>query len=102
MRELVGPSFGARDKRILFVFGAARSGTTLLNQLLYHHFGYGTGAEGTFIAEFAKKLSNYGSLENEKNLNRLIQEISRCEMLNIARYKYKQSAFDVTPQSCNE
>lgn len=95
--EQVGPGFSAQDQTILFVFGAARSGTTILNNLLYRHFSYGMGPEGTFVAEWAKRLPRYGDLSDDANLQRLATEIAGCQMLHIARHKYRRNPFDVTP-----
>lgn len=94
-RELSG--FGA-DRPILFVFGAARSGTTILNNLLYRHFSYGMGPEGTFIAQWARRLPAYGDLQDDANLQRLVRDVSQCRMLEIARHKYRRNPFDVSPQ----
>jgi hypothetical protein len=92
----VGPGF-CEDKPILFVFGAARSGTTILNNLLYRHFGYGMGPEGTFIARWAQRLPSYGDLGDDANLRRLAADLSECRMLHIARHNYRRNPFDVTP-----
>ena len=94
----VGPGFSCKDKPILFVFGAARSGTTILSNLLYRHFGYGMGPEGTFVAEWAHRLRRYGDLGQDANLHRLVADISECRMLHIARCRYHERArFNVTP-----
>src|SRR3546814_16661189 len=83
--EQVGPAFRGEDRPILFVFGAARSGTTILNNLLYRHFSYGMGPEGTFVAEWAKRLPRYGDLGADANLRRLVTEIAECRMMHIVR-----------------
>lgn len=84
---------------ILFVFGAARSGTTYLNNLLDEWFDFGMGPEGTFVDEFAARLDDYGDLDDAANLRRLVEDVSRCEMLEIARHKYPDGIrFDVTPE----
>jgi hypothetical protein len=80
------------------VFGAARSGTTILNNLLYRHFSYGMGPEGTFIGEWARRLRVYGDLQDDANLRQLVQDVSRCRMLEIARHKYRRNPFDVRPE----
>ena len=95
----VGSGLSDRQKAILLVFGAPRSGTTILNNLLYRHFGYGMGPEGTFVEAFAKQLRRYGDLDQDKNLERLIADISECRMLHIIRCRYGDHArFDVTPR----
>lgn len=101
--DSVGPSFSRQDKSILFVFGAARSGTTILNNLLYRHFGYGMGPEGTFVAQWARRLPRYGDLADDRNLDRLIADVSECEMLHICRHKYQHNPrFDVSPKLIRE
>lgn len=95
----VGPSFSCEDCSILFVFGAARSGTTILNNLLFRHFSYGMGPEGTFLAEWAKRLPRYGDLTEDANLRRLVSEIAECDMLDIARRRYRHNPrYDVSPE----
>jgi hypothetical protein len=96
--DQVGPPFSCQDRPILFVFGAARSGTTILNNLLYRHFSYGMGPEGTFVAEWAQRLPRYGNLGDDANLERFVGDISDCQMLHIVRHKYRRNPFDVTPR----
>lgn len=91
-------AFSGADRPILFVFGAARSGTTILNNLLYRHFSYGMGPEGTFVGQWARRLPGYGDLREDANLRRLVHDVSRCRMLEIARHKYRRNPFDVTPE----
>ena len=87
------------DGHILFVFGSARSGTTYLNKLLDSRFGYGMGPEGTFVSIFAKKLKRYGDLADETALGSLIDDISRCQMLEIIRKRWgPEVGFDVRPE----
>lgn len=87
------------DKNILFVLGSARSGTTYLNNFLERWFDYGMGPEGTFVARFHKRLGRYGDLSDKKNLARLVDDISTCQMLEIMRKKYRESKrLDVTQE----
>lgn len=87
------------NNEILFVLGSARSGTTYLNNFLARWFDYGMGPEGTFVAHFHRRLSHYGNLSNSQNLARLVNDISRCQMLEIMRKKYHPSKrIDVTPE----
>ncbi len=87
------------DKEILFVLGSARSGTTYLNNFLARWFDYGMGPEGTFVALFHRRLRRYGDLSRRPNLARLVEDISRCQMLEIMRKKYRESKrLDVTPE----
>lgn len=83
---------------VLFVVGMARSGTSLLSELLFAHFDYGMGPESSFIPYFARRLSKYGDLGNPLNLHRLVHDVSRCETLEIARSVYPvEERFDVSP-----
>ena len=50
---------------ILFVLGAPRSGTTLVNRLLLEYFDFGMGPEGHWIVPYAERLSDYGDLSDE-------------------------------------
>ena len=87
------------DSEILFVLGSARSGTTFLNNFLDRWFDYGMGPEGTFIEPFHRRLERYGDLSDRANLERLVEDVSRCQMLEIMRSKYRDSKkVDVTPQ----
>jgi hypothetical protein len=85
-------------REILFVLGSARSGTTFLNNVLDRWFDYGMGPEGTFIEPFHRRLGRYGDLSRAENLRRLVEDVSRCQMLEIMRKKYRDSRkLDVTP-----
>ena len=88
---------------ILFVLGAARSGTSHLNLVLDRQFGFGMGPEGHFVNEFAGKLGRYGNLASAKNARRLAQDLSQCEMLRIIRDRWPEEIrFDVTPDQILE
>lgn len=77
----------------------ARSGTSLVSELLFNHFDYGMGPESSFIPEFSRKLRRYGDLRDSANLQRLAEDISRCEALEIARSVYPiGERFDVSPE----
>ncbi len=90
---------GLADKEILFVLGSARSGTTFLNNFLDRWFDYGMGPEGTFVEPFYRRLGSYGNLSDEQNLTLLIEDVSRCQMLEIMRKKYgSDHRLDVTPE----
>ncbi|MGF1630377.1 MAG: sulfotransferase [Kiloniellaceae bacterium] len=86
------------EKEILFVLGPARSGTTFLNNFLDRWFDYGMGPEGTFIEPFHRRLARYGDLSRTENLERLVEDVSRCPMLEIMRKKYRDAnCLDVSP-----
>ncbi len=90
-------------RRIVFLFGAARSGTTFLNGFLFRWFGVGTGPEGQFVPEFYSRLRQYGDLQNRDNLDRLIADVSKTAMLEIIRDKWPDDiSFDVTPAMISE
>ena len=87
------------DTSILFVFGAARSGTTYVNRLLEEWFDFGMGPEGTFIMEFERRLPAYGELSVPANIERLVADVCRHETFEIPRSVYHQEErFDVTPE----
>ena len=55
--------------------------------------------EGSFVEAFANRLPRYGDLAVDENLRRFVDDIARCETLEIARHSYPQgSRFDVTPE----
>ena len=88
---------------ILFVFGAARSGTTFLNGFLFRWFDVGTGPEGQFVDRYYRRLGRYGNLSVPENLDRLIGEIARCDMLEIIRHRWPDDiSFDVTPEKIHQ
>ncbi len=90
---------GGADQEILFVLGSARSGTTFLNNFLDAWFDYGMGPEGTFVEPFYRRLDRYGPLTEKRNLERLVEDITRGEMLEIMRKKYREGhRLDVTPK----
>ena len=84
---------------ILFVFGAARSGTTFLNKFLFRWFDIGTGPEGNFVHAFADRLAKYGDLSDASNMRAMIEDVAHCEMLDIIRNRWPEDIrFDVTPE----
>lgn len=94
------PETEAADREILFVLGSARSGTTFLNNFLDRWFDYGMGPEGTFVEPFHQRLDRYGDLTQPANLKRLVDDVSRCQMLEIMRKKYRgDNKVDVTPEA---
>lgn len=78
----------SRIGEILFVLGAPRSGTTLLNRLLLDYFDYGMGPEGHWIAPLAARAASYGDLAEEENLRRLIHDVIAQDMFEIVRQQY--------------
>ena len=96
--DSAGPGLADPSKKILFVCGPARGGTTLLGLILDRCFDYGTGAEGTFIDQFAKRLGRYGDLTKADNFARLANDLAQCDMLQIERRKTRPPRRDVTPQ----
>ena len=73
---------------ILFVFGSARGGTTFIGVFLQDWFQYSMGPEGSFVVTFHKKLPKYGELSDDNNFNRLLRDLSACDMLKIMRSKW--------------
>ena len=91
------------NKEILFVLGAARSGTTFFNNFMDRWFDYGMGPEGTFVDHFYRRLPKYGDLSKAQNLSRLVEDVSRCQMLEIMRKRYGDSnRLDVTPKDIHD
>lgn len=76
---------------ILFVFGPARGGTTFVGNFLQDWFDYTMGPEGSFILSFHERLTHYRPLEREANFYRLLDDLARCEMLEIMRSKWPES-----------
>jgi len=69
----------------IFIVGAARSGTTLLQYMLRSHPDVSLPtAESHFFIPFFKKSENYGDLKQIENTQRLLEDI----------YKSRQSFFD--------
>lgn len=91
------------DQSILFVLGDARSGTTYVNGIMDRWFDFGMGPEGAFVAEFYGRRDQYGDLRDSANFDRLIDELSRCRMLEIMRSKWKEPhRVDVTVDKIRE
>lgn len=88
----------SKDQReILFVAGAARSGTTYVTDVLDDLFGYGMGPEGHFVLDFEQRLNRYGDLAVEQNMRRLMNDIRNASTLSIIRNEWPPEArFDVT------
>lgn len=84
-RAIVKPA----TDHILFISGAARSGTSYLSRVASKAFGYGMGPEGQFVLKFADKVRRYGNLSAPKNLRRLVTDISRDMMFAILREQYR-------------
>ena len=78
------------DKRILFVFGAARSGTTYLGKIIENYFDYGMGPEGAFLGKYANCIDKYGDLESKENMGRLLSDVHDGEMLTIMRKRWRE------------
>lgn len=69
----------------IFIVGAARSGTTLLQYMLRSHPDISLPtAESHFFIPFYKKRNSFGDLQQEQNIQRLLAEI----------YQTRQSLFD--------
>lgn len=83
--------------KMLFIVGAARSGTTYLVDVLGDLFDYGMGPEGHFVLDFAKRLPHYGSLSEGPNLERLLEDVRNASTLSIIRNEWPQrERFDVS------
>lgn len=62
-------------KKPIFIFGSARSGTSLLSRIVGSHPNIGIPFESHFYNHFYPRLKYYGDLELEKNRKRLINDI---------------------------
>ncbi len=90
---------------ILFVLGAPRSGTSLLSRLLLEYFDIGIGPEGQWIAPLAHRAPEFGDLEEEANLRRLIDAVLSTEMFRIVEEQYSARfgwTVSVTPAGVRE
>jgi len=99
----IRPSDTALSEEILFVLGAARSGTTFLNGFLFRWFDYGTGPEGQFVIDYFRRAARYQPLKDSENRRNFIEAIAACEMLEIIRNRWpKDISFDVTPEQIEQ
>lgn len=79
-----------RGEPILFIFGAARSGTSFLSGLIRESFDYGLGPEPKFLVDVGCRIARYGDLQRDDNLDRLIEYLLNVEMMKIFRTKYTE------------
>lgn len=68
----------------VFVIGQARSGTTILGNLIRKYLKVNFGPESQFFIRIRNDLDKYGDLEQEQNFVRLVEDIAaeRCFELN--------------------
>lgn len=66
---------GKKMQDPVILIGHGRSGTSILGGLLRDHLGVAFGTESQFIPDYHRMLSRYGSLEQEENLRRLIDDL---------------------------
>jgi hypothetical protein len=59
----------------IFIIGVGRSGTTLIRQMINSHSKVAVPYESHFITKYMNKISEYGDLEQDKNLMQLLQDI---------------------------
>ncbi|MDH3718324.1 MAG: sulfotransferase, partial [Planctomycetota bacterium] len=59
------------------VIGYGSSGTSIFCQLLREKLGVGIGTESQFVVRYYHALSEYGDLDDDRNLQRLIADLSR-------------------------
>lgn len=91
------------DVDILFIIGAARSGTTYLTDTLDDYFDYGMSPEGHFVPALARRLEQFGDLAVEANMTRLLEEVRRGSTLTIIREQWEpERRFDITVEELRE
>ena len=72
-----GPAPTSARRAPVFIVGAARSGTTLLQQMLDHHPSFAIPWESHFIIDFHMCLGRFGDLNDIRNREALIRAIGR-------------------------
>jgi hypothetical protein len=77
------------------IIGHARSGTSILADVLRRYLQISFGTESQYIFRFARKLSHYGDLSNEPNIRRLIADV--CQERCFRRWR-KYDAFVIDPE----
>lgn len=60
----------------VFVIGHGRSGTSILTNLIRKYLGVAFGTESQFFVRYYRRLSAYGDLNVEANLERLLNDIA--------------------------
>lgn len=66
---------------VLFIFGAPRSGTTIISHTIRDLFDHGICFEGKFIAELALGKHSFGDLRDDANLDQLLDYVLQSRML---------------------
>ena len=61
----------------VFVIGSARSGTSILSQLIRDYLKVSFGTESQFIIRFYRQLPQYGNLKLDRNMRRLLADIGK-------------------------
>ena len=61
----------------VFVVGCARSGTSVTCRMLRRYLKVSFGTESQFILRYNRRLGDYGDLHDDRNVRRLIEDISR-------------------------
>jgi hypothetical protein len=94
---------GRMMDNILFVFGAARGGTTFLSKILTQWFSYGMGPEGTFIKEIVEKAERLGDLSSNDKCYELAREIVNTQTFQIIETRWgEEEGFTVSPEEIIE
>lgn len=79
----------ASNNPVLFVTGFPRSGTTWTNSIFLHCFKCGFANEIQFLLQFHKRLSSYGDLQVESNMDQLVSDLLADEYFKILKKSYK-------------
>ncbi|MFC1747510.1 sulfotransferase [Pseudomonadota bacterium] len=64
-----------------FIVGVGRSGTTLIRLMMHNHPNIAIPYESHFVTDYSERADEYGSLNEDKNLRRLINDILSEELL---------------------
>ena len=78
------------DRSPIFIVGVGRSGTTLLRKILGNHPNIAIPYESHFITKYYQSLEQYGDLNNEGNLRKIVADI-----LDEALIKQWDHAFNI-------
>jgi len=80
----------------VILVGHGSSGTSIFSRLLRNHLRVSFGTESQFIVKYAQRLAQYGDLNDDANLRRLIDDISSERWFQRTNKKF---GFDFDPEA---